>query len=88
MDYVSFYREYQGQQSELRDIADRSICKCITCGASDRDIVYNKTYDAWYCTECYTMHKEYALRRARQRSPKEPQGHEDKTMDELSKSFL
>jgi len=89
-DEVKQYRTYQDQQSYLRDIADRSICKCITCGASDRDMVYNKTYDSWYCTECYNMHRKYAqkLARERKKAKSEPQGHEDRVRDELSRSFL
>ncbi|HEC41084.1 hypothetical protein LCGC14_1603180 [marine sediment metagenome] len=46
------FRRLQNKQSKLRNIADRSICKCITCGKGDRDMTYNKAYDSWYCTEC------------------------------------
>ncbi|KKL62191.1 hypothetical protein LCGC14_2187670 [marine sediment metagenome] len=78
------YRTIQQQESRLNNVSGRSICECITCRASDRDMVYNKSYDAWYCTECYGLHRTYAKKRVRKQS----QAHEDTTMDELSESFL
>lgn len=55
-------------------------------------MVYNKRYNSWYCTECYNMHRTYAVNRVNSRGKdkdeSEPLGHEDKVMDELSKSFL
>ena len=83
-DEVKYFRGPQKEQAELRDIQHRSILMCITCGRGDQDMVYNKSYDAWYCTECYNLHRTQAKKRTRQQS----QGHEDTTMDELSESFL
>ncbi|MFX1457643.1 MAG: hypothetical protein ACFFDB_19935 [Promethearchaeota archaeon] len=76
------YRELQNWQSELRDIASRSICKCVACGKGDRDMVYNKAYDAWYCTSCYGMERDYA------KASKKAKRHEGKAIESHSKTFL
>jgi hypothetical protein len=83
-DEIRQYRIFQKEQAGLRNVADRSICKCITCGASDRDMIYNRSYDAWYCIQCYGIHHNSA----RQWEVRKTQRDEDKAMDELSKSFL
>ncbi len=62
-DELREYRAYQAQQNDLRKLSDKSICKCVMCGKADRDMVYNKAYDAWYCTFCYGLE----LASARQR---------------------
>ena len=80
------YRSYQDQQSELRMLADKSICKCVACRKPDRDMVYNKAYDAWYCTECYGSHRAHAKKLDKKK--KEAHGHEEKAVDELYKTFL
>ena len=81
------YRSYQAQQSELRKLSDKSICKCVACGRADRDMVYNKAYNAWYCTECYGLERTRAQERA-----KAPQGSsrscEEKAIEDHSKTFL
>lgn len=84
------FRDYQAQQDELRKLSDKSICKCIACGKADRDMVYNKPYKAWYCTECYRMERASAqeLRRKRTRDKSKPKGHEEKAIESHSKTFL
>jgi hypothetical protein len=57
------FRQLQKQESKLRDLARRSICMCVSCGRGDQDMVYNKPYNAWYCTECYGMHLASARER-------------------------
>ena len=90
-DELEKFHQLQDQQSELRMLADRSICKCIACRKPDRDMVYNKAYDAWYCTECYGLHRAHAkelAEKAKEGVRAKPQGHEEKAIDELYKTFL
>jgi len=84
------YRTYQEQQSELRMLSQRSICMCVACGKGGRDMVYNKAYDAWYCTECYGLHRGHAKKLAKRKKEgaTKPQGHEEKAVDELYRTFL
>jgi ABC-type phosphate transport system auxiliary subunit len=85
------YRQLQEQENNLRESSYRSILACVSCGKSDRDMVYNKAYDAWYCTECYRLHQSYAKelqQRQKGKDKTKPQGHEEKTIDELYKTFL
>ena len=49
---LKLFRDFQNQESSITDMINRSILSCVTCGKGDRDMVYNKSYDAWYCTEC------------------------------------
>ena len=83
---LSQYRALQKQESQLSMSADKSICKCIACGKADRDMVYNKPYRAWYCTECYGMERSYAQERAKSKT--RPKGHEEKAIESHSKTFL
>ena len=64
------YRELQQMESELTDVMNRSICKCYTCGKADRDMVYNPTYDAWYCVECYNMTRDFYKKVKKERKEK------------------
>ena len=57
------YRQIQEQESNLRESSYRSILMCVSCNQSDRSMVYNKAYNAWYCTECYGMHLASARER-------------------------
>ena len=89
-DELEKFRQLQDQENSLRDLADRSICKCVACGSPDRDMVYNKAYDAWYCTECYGLHRAHAkeLAKKKKEGAAKPCGHEEKAIDELYKTFL
>jgi hypothetical protein len=89
-DELGQYRDYQEQQSELRMLSQRSICMCISCGKGDRDMIYNKSYDAWYCTECYGMERDYAkeLQKKRVKMGGKPKGHEEEAIESHSKTFL
>jgi hypothetical protein len=80
------FRTLQEEQSDLRMLSQRSICMCIACGKGERDMVYNKPYDAWYCTECYDLHRTHAKELAEKK--KQPQGREEEAIDELYKTFL
>lgn len=81
------FRVLQQEQARLRKLADKSICKCVTCGKIDRDMAYNKAYNAWYCTECYGLERATAQERARvhQRGSK---SCEEEAIEEHSKTFL
>lgn len=89
-DELKKFRELQEQENSLNNVMRRSILMCVSCGRGDRNMVYNKSYDAWYCTECYEMHHSYAVVRSHSEyeNDSEEPGHEDKAMDELSRSFL
>ncbi len=82
------FREFQEEQSKLRDLANRSICKCLVCGKVDQDMVYNKTYDAWYCTECYGLERRVALKRVETRRQKREESCEERAISDHSKTFL
>jgi hypothetical protein len=53
-------------------------------------MIYNKSYDAWYCTECYGLHRAHAkkLSEKGKKGAVKPEGHEEETIDELYKTFL
>ena len=59
------FRALQKNQNELTGLLNRSICSCIVCGKGERDMVYNKPYNSWYCTECYGMERRRALSKHR-----------------------
>ncbi len=84
------FRRLQEKESQLSKALDRSILVCIACGKGHRDMVYNKPYKAWYCTECYGMERTYAreLQRKRAKSKSKPKGHEEKAIESHSKTFL
>ena len=82
------FRSLQNKQAKLRNISDKSICKCTTCGKADRDMTYNKAYDSWYCTECYDMHRTAAKFLFQTIGKTKPYGHEDTTMHELLETFV
>jgi len=83
------YRQLQKQETALRDLARRSICMCVTCGKGELDMVYNKAYDAWYCTECYGLERISARERAKVKAKKRgPKSCEEKAIESHSKNFL
>lgn len=81
------FRMLQEEQASITDMIDRSILKCVACGKADRDMVYNKAYDAWYCTECYGMERLAALDRAKARK-KGAKSCEEQAIEDHSKTFL
>ncbi len=84
------FRGLQEQENGITDMIDRSILKCVTCGKGHRDMVYNKAYDAWYCTECYGLEQVAAQRRAkaRARDSDKAKSCEEKAIESHSKTFL
>ena len=38
---------------EIRQLIDKSICKCHRCIKTDQDMTYNPVDKAWYCVDCY-----------------------------------
>lgn len=81
------FRELQEQENNLSNSLDRSILICVACGKADRDMVYNKAYNAWYCTECYGLERTTAQERARV-PQKDSKSCEEKAIEEHSKTFL
>jgi len=84
------FRLLQQEENQLTDMINRSILKCVACGKGYEDMVYNKAYDAWYCTECYGLHRGHAkkLSKEKKEGAAKPQGHEEEAIDELYKTFL
>jgi len=66
---------------------NRSILSCVTCGKGERDMVYNKAYGAWYCTECYGLERISAQKRAKVKKGM-PKSCEEKVIESHSKTFL
>jgi len=46
-------RNISRKLNEIRNLVDKSICKCRRCVRSDQDMTYNPRDGAWYCVECY-----------------------------------
>jgi hypothetical protein len=42
----------EGTRQELLHSLSDSICVCSICQKDDRDMVYIKSHDTWYCTKC------------------------------------
>ncbi|MHA1985921.1 MAG: hypothetical protein ACW98D_04705 [Promethearchaeota archaeon] len=89
-DELKRLRLLQEQESHVTDMINRSILMCMTCGKDDRDMVYNKAYNSWYCTSCYRMEANNAkeLKQKRAKSGGKPKGHEDKAVESHFKTFL
>ena len=47
------------KMSKLTDILRGSICECLTCGASYKDMTYNPVEKQWFCVDCYKTNQEY-----------------------------
>lgn len=62
------FRKLQNTHEELGEIVRRSICLCHACNKSDRDMIFNKPYDAWYCVECYDRNKNFYKKVLRERA--------------------
>lgn len=82
------YRAYQNEKYLLEDSSRRSILMCVSCGKGGRDMAYNKAYKAWYCTECFDMHREYAKELFQILGKTNPVGHEEVAIHELYETFL
>lgn len=54
-DDLKEYKKAQADEEELKFKLSRSILTCVLCGKSNRDMIYNKTYEAWYCNFCYCL---------------------------------
>lgn len=87
LDEKKRFRELQELQSGLSNSLDRSILTCVACGKGHRDMVYNKAYRAWYCTECYGMERLSAQKRAKVKK-RAAKSHEEETIESHSKTFL
>ncbi len=85
---LKLFRDLQSQESFITDMINRSILSCVTCGKGERDMVYNKAYDAWYCTECYGIERLSAIERSKAKAIKRPNSCEEKAIESHSKTFL
>ncbi len=80
------YRSLQQRRTSLKQFLRQSICCCMTCGRRDRDMVYNKPQNSWYCTECYEGQHEHARKMAR--IEQKDLSYEDKRMADYYDTFL
>ncbi|HEC40923.1 MAG TPA: hypothetical protein ENI29_21945 [bacterium] len=85
-DNLRQFRGLQDREDLLSNKVRRSILMCVTCGKGDRDMVYNKAYGAWYCTECYGLERLTALERAKLKEVSE--SCDEQAIREHSKTFL
>lgn len=69
-DDLKRFRKLQNMHAEFSDIGGRSICSCHACGKSNRNMIYNKPYDAWYCVECYDRNKNFYKKVLQERAGK------------------
>jgi len=81
------FRSLQNEENELSSSLDNSILICVACGKGNRDMVYNKAYGAWYCTECYGMERLSAQDRAKVKRQR-TKSHEEEAIESHSKTFL
>lgn len=88
-DELAYFRKLQDQEANITDMINRSILSCVTCGKGERDMVYNKAYDAWYCTECYGIERLSARKRVKVKEREnESKSCEEKAIESHSKTFL
>lgn len=87
-DELKKFRFLQEQENQISDMINRSILTCVSCGKGYEDMVYNKAYCAWYCTECYEMHRDYAKELFQTIGKTKPVGHEEEAIHELYETFL
>ena len=80
------FRALQNRENEISSMIDKSILKCVACGKGDRDMAYNKAYDAWYCTTCF--YRERAFAKETIKKHRKGKAHEDKALVNHSKTFL
>lgn len=48
---------------KVRNLVDKSICKCRRCVQSDQDMTYNPQDGAWYCVECYEEMRQWTAKK-------------------------
>lgn len=53
------FRQLQKKLDYLENLRQNSICKCATCSATDKNMVFNPVIKAWFCTRCYHFNKEF-----------------------------
>ena len=56
-------RNISGKLSEIRNLVDKSICKCRRCVRTDQDMTYNPRDGAWYCVECYEEMRRWTAKK-------------------------
>jgi len=56
------FRELQNSENDNRRIVEASICQCATCRQIDKDMVFNPSYNMWFCVDCYAQTREFYKR--------------------------
>lgn len=56
-------RDLLRKMQDLRRVGMKSICKCMTCGSSKKDMYYNQILQEWYCVDCFSINKEFYQKR-------------------------
>lgn len=62
------------EESELRRLVDRSICRCSSCRRINSDRVYNPSLNMWFCVECYRLSQDTYKEILEKKSRGEPLG--------------
>lgn len=50
-----------GQANVLQEVYNDSILKCATCSTLERDRVFNPTWGAWLCPQCWEINKKVSI---------------------------
>lgn len=83
---LKYYRSLQDERNQLRENIRMSICECASCGRADRDMYYNKTYDAWWCADCAGLFRTMHPHMKEKYANKDPRFYDYD--EEFGKSFL
>jgi hypothetical protein len=42
------------QQEKIKKILEKSICTCNICNSFEKNMIFDKPSDEWYCLDCYS----------------------------------
>lgn len=49
------------QANVLQEAYNNSILKCATCSTLERDRIFNPTWGAWLCPQCWDINKKVSI---------------------------
>lgn len=53
------FAKLQKEKQKIKELVDRSICKCPVCQRADQDMTFNPVNNIWFCVQCYQKNKEF-----------------------------
>ena len=56
-------REVSELLNRVRELINKSICKCHRCARTDQDMKFNPRDKFWYCIECYDEMKKWTAKK-------------------------